>query len=189
MADLTITKSLGSVKTLFNKIKEVYLFKTANQAPSALMAADMELPVISDGVTFNTGDADVTKVKLTTGETWTAMANAGDSDVSFQVGSFDDSVNDLFLNKIGSEVTLGASIEGFTYKGQGYDLEPKKVQCGLLLCSEDKQVAIYLPNVEIYSSVVIEDSKPGYFNLTCTPLASTSGEAIYFLKKGTAAAG
>lgn len=186
MAALTITKTLGDVKTLFNKIKEVYYFATPDQAPSALTAADMELPVISENVTFNTGEADITKVKLTTGETWTSMATAGDSDISLQIASFDEKVNEIFLNKIGSKVTMGASVEGYNYEGYGYDLEPKKVSCGLLFCSEDKEVLIYIPNVEIYSSAVIEDGKPGYFNLKCTPLASTSGETIYFLKKGSA---
>lgn len=187
MAALKITKSLGDLKTIFNQIKEVYLFKDINKLPSTLTTADMELPVISDGVTFNTGQPDVTKVKLTTKETWTSMADAGDSDISFQVGSFASDVSDLFLNKIGTEATMGASVKGYTYKGFGYSLEPKKISCGLLFCSQDKQSLIYLPNVEIFSSVVVEDGKPGYFDCVCTPLESTDGTAIYFLKKGDAA--
>ena len=188
MAALTVTKNLGDLKVLFNQIKEVYLFKDINKAPSALTAADMELPIISDGVSFNTGQPDVTKVKLTTKETWTSMADAGDSDISFQVGTFADEVSKLFLNQIGAEATMGSSIDGATYKGFGFSLEPKKVSCGLLLCSQDKQVAIFLPNVEIFASVVVEQGKPGYFDLVCTPLESIDGIAIYFLKKGSEAA-
>ena len=187
MAALTITKTLGDIKTLFNKIKEVYYFATPDQAPSALTAADVELPVISENVNFNTGEADVTKIKLTTGGTWTSMATAGDSDISMQIASFDEYVNDIFMNKIGSKTTLGASIDGHQYEGYGYDLEPKKVTGGLLFCSEDRGVIIFTPTVEIYASVVIEDGKPGYFNLKVTPLASKTGETIYFLKKGSAA--
>lgn len=184
MAEFTITKPLGEVKTLFNKIKEVYYIATANQLPSAISKADMELPVISDGVTFNTGEADVTKVKLTTGETWTSMATAGDSDITFQVGSFDESVNALMLNERGESVSMMSTIDGATYSGKGYDLEPKKLTGALLLCAQDKSLVIYLPNVEIYSSMVIEDGKPGYFNAKVTPLASTTGQALYILKKG-----
>lgn len=183
---LAITKKLGDIKTLFNKIDEVFFFKTANQLPSALTTADFECPVGSDGVTFNTGDTDVTRYKLTTGETWTSLASAGDCDISFAIASVDGIVNDTFLNKeTTASVALGATIEGHSYSGDGYNLEPKKVVGGLLMCSEDKQVCVYLPNVEMYSSLQIEDGKPMYHQISCTPLASTAdGATIYFLKAG-----
>lgn len=187
MAELTIANKLADIKTLFNKIDNIYLFKSTNLKPSAIVAADFEIPVISDGVNFNTGEPSVTKVKLTTGETWTTMAEVGDSDIKFQVGSIDEKVNNLFLNKISTEEeTAGATIAGNTYKGLGYSLEPKKLKVGLLMLSEDRQTVIFLPNVEVYSSLVIDDSKPAYYNVTCTPLASADGISIYFLKQGEA---
>lgn len=183
MAELTITKKLGDLKVLFNKIKEVYYIKETDKTPNAVTSVDMEFPVVSDGVTFNTGEASVTKVKLTTGETWTSMPEAGDSDISFQVATVADDVNELFLNKVDSqEVTLGASVNGYTYKGFGYNLEPKKVTGGLMMLSEDRQTQIFLPNVEMYASLLTDQSKPAYYNVAVTPLASKTGQAIYILK-------
>lgn len=185
---LVITKKLGDIKTLFNKIDEVYFFKKANQLPSALTTADFECPIGSDGVTFNTGDPSITRYKLTTGETWTSLSSAGDSDISFAIASVDGEINDTFLNKeTTTEVTLGSTIDGLTYSGDGYNIEPKKVTGGLLMCSEDKQVCIFMPNVEMYSSLHIEDGKPMYHQISCTPLASTAdGATIYFLKGASA---
>ena len=65
-----------------------------------------------------------------------------------------------------------------TYEGQGYDLNPKKTTGALLFRSEDMQSAIWLPNVEMYSNLVIETDKPAYFNIKITPLAGKDGAAI-----------
>ena len=88
----------------------------------------MELPVLSDGVTFDTGAADVSKIKLTTGATWTSIANAGDSDIQFQVPSVAGKINDLLLNKKAETVTMTATIDGETYEGEGYNIVVKTVK-------------------------------------------------------------
>ena len=36
--------------------------------------------------------------------------------------------------------------------------------------SEDRQTALFLPNVEGYSNFVSEQDKPGYFNVYVSPL-------------------
>lgn len=186
MAALSITKGLGDLKVLFNKIKEVYFVSDTTLTPATLTTVDFELPVLSDGITFDTGAPSITKVKLTTGETWTSISEAGDSSIEMQISSVAGIINDTFLNKQGDAVSMTTTIEGNTYEGQGYDLEPKKVEGGLLMLSEDRQAAIYMPHVEIYSSFVVDQSKTGYFNLTCTPLASVTGQAIYFMQKAAA---
>lgn len=186
MAELVKTKSLGELKVLFNKIKEIYFVSDTTLTPATLSTVDMELPVISDGVTFDTGQPSVTKVKLTTGETWTSISEAGDSSIAFQISSVAGIINDTFMNKQGDAVSMTTTVEGNTYSGQGYDLEPKKVEGGLFMLSEDRQTAIYLPHVEIYSNFVVDQSKTGYFNLACTPLASKTGQAIYILTKSAA---
>lgn len=185
MADFVTTK-LADLKVLFNKIKEVYYTSTPNLTLENLTQVDMELPVLSDGVTFDTGAPSVTAIKLTTGETWTSIAEAGDASIEFQISSIAGAINDVFLNKQVDEATMGVAVEGNTYKGVGYDLEPKKVTGGLFMLSEDRQTAVFLPNVEIYSSYVIDQSKSGYFNLAVTPLAANNGAAIYMLEKSVA---
>ena len=172
MAEISITTKLEELKVLFNQMKEVYYVSKVNSDLATLAAFDMELPVLSDGVTFDTGAADVSKIKLTTGATWTSIANAGDSDIQFQVPSVAGKINDLLLNKKAETVTMTATIDGETYEGEGYNIEPKKVIGGL-----------FLPNVEGYSNFVSEQDKPGYFNVSVSPLNDAKGASIYILRK------
>lgn len=181
---ISITKDIASLRVLFDKIKNVYFIKEPKSL-AELQAIDMELPVISDGVSFDTGAPSETKVKLTTGETWTSIAEAGDPSITFQVGSFAAEVCELFLNKVeGEEVFMGGddttasgyTLNGKAYKGTGYNLEAKKTIGGLLLLSEDKSMGIYMPKNEIFSSLVIEEGKPAYFNISVTPVALEGAE-------------
>lgn len=191
MAKLNITTGLADLQELFNKMKEVYYVATPNSDLATLAAFDMELPVIDDGISFNTGEPDITTVKLTTGENWTSYGKSGDPDISIQVASIAGKVNDLLMNKQGTKKTMA---NGFgetgteTYEGQGYDLNPKKTTGSLFFRSEDKQSAIWLPNVEMYSNLVIETDKPAYFNIKITPLAGKDGAAIVPLKRTAAKA-
>lgn len=190
MGKLNITTGLAELQKLFNKMKEVYFVAAANTELGTLAGFDMELPVIDDGISFNTGEADVATVKLTTGENWTSYGKAGDPDISIQVASIAGVVNDLLMNKRGVKRTMA---NGFgdtgaeTYEGQGYDLAPKKTTGALFFRSEDKQSAIWLPNVEMYASFVVETDKPAYFNVKITPLAGKDGAAIVPLMRTAAA--
>lgn len=188
MAGLTVTTKLTDLKTLFNDVKEIYFksseIKTADLGKA--FTADMELPVLEEGVSFNTGDADVTEIKLTTGSTWVSKATKGDSDISFQVASIAGPVNSLLMNKVGTEITstAGILVDGVTYEGAAYSLAPKKVVGSLLMFSEDRQTVIALPNVEMYSSLVAADGdNPAYFNVTVTPLENSEGADIMILWK------
>ena len=49
------------------------------------------------------------------------------------------------------------------------------------MTSEAKDSAIFLPNIEGYSSFVCEQSKPAYFNVKITPMADTTGANFYIL--------
>lgn len=188
MAGLTVTTELTDLKTLFNDVKEIY-FKSSEIKAADLgkaFTADMELPVLEEGVSFNTGDADVTEIKLTTGSTWVSKATKGDSDISFQVASIAGPVNSLLMNKVGTDITstAGILVDGVTYEGAAYSLAPKKVVGSLLMFSEDRQTIIALPNVGMYSSLVAADGdNPAYFNVTVTPLENSEGADIMILWK------
>lgn len=90
MAGLTVTTALTDLKVLFNDLKEVYFkageIKTSDLGSEAL-TMDMELPALDDGVTFDTGSADVTRVRITTKAVWTSKASKGAPDITFQVAS------------------------------------------------------------------------------------------------------
>ena len=187
MAAISITTKLEELKVLFNQMKEVYYVKTANTALASLTTFDMELPVLEEGVTFDTGAAEVEKVKLTTGATWTSVANAGDADIQFQVASVAGAINELLMNKAVDTTAMTATIDETTYEGEGYNLEPKKVSGGLFMRSEDRATALFLPNIEAYSNLVSENGKPAYFNITVSPLNDSNGASIYILRKKTTA--
>lgn len=187
MAGMTITKGLSDLKTLFNDVEEVYYksteIKSTDLAASAL-TVDMELPVLEDGLNLDTGAADVTQIKLTTGTIWTSKAVKGDSDISLQVASVAGVVNDLFLSKGKAVASATGLIDGSTYKGSGYNLNPKKVTGSLILPSNDRNTIIVLANVEMYASLVAADGdNPAYFNVTVSPMANSDGDEIIILEK------
>lgn len=184
MADVTITNGISGLGTVFNQMKEVFYLSESGKALDTIAAFDMELPILEEGVTFNTGDANITKVKLTTGQTWTSMATAGDPDIKFQIASIAGKVNETFMSEVGTNpVAMTAAVGGVTYQGVGYDASPKKVTGALFLRSEDGQTAIYLPCVEGYASLVVEKGKPAYFNTSWAFKADSSGASVYILTK------
>lgn len=187
--EATVTTTLDDLEVLFNQMKEVYFIKTPNQELSAITAFDMELPVLDDGVTFNTGEASITKIKLTTGRIWTSVADAGDADVQFQVASVAGAINELLMKKKTETVAMTVTLDGETYEGEGYDTAPKKVKGAFFMRSEDRATALYLPNVEGYSHFISEKGKPGYFNTSWSPKNDSHGAGIYILRKKAAAGG
>ena len=168
-----------TLKQIFDKVSRVYYFASANTALGSQTQA-LEFPVLEDGVSFNTGDPDKNEVKLTDGTTWTSKVKQGESDISFQVSSVHSTINDLLMEKKTNAAMTG-TFDNFNYSGQGYSLAPKKVTGALLMLSEDRQTAIYLPNVEIFASFNGEggDDSTGYYNVAVTPLTDNNGAAFY----------
>lgn len=185
---MTITTQLNTLQTVFNKIKEVHFkkgeLKTSDLATT--LTVDMELPVLEDGISFNTGDADITETKLTTGEKWVTRAMKGDADISLQVASIAGKINALFMEEKKASITsgVGAVIDGITYKGTAYSLAPKKVTGSLIFPCEDRQTVIILPKMEMYASLVVADGEnPAYFNVKVTPVKNSEGFDLLLLEK------
>lgn len=175
---LTITNK-ENLKQIFDKVNRVYFFSGSN-VPLADQTECLEFPVLEDGVSFDTGEAETSEVKLTDGTTWSSKSSQGESDISFQVSSVHNTINDLLMEKKTSSA-MSATFEGVTYTGNGYSLAPKKVKGAMLMTSEDKTSAIYLPNVELRASFNGEggDDSTGYYNVAVTPLTDSSGAAFY----------
>lgn len=185
MAAVTVTKDVSALRTLFNKVGRIYFTSTTDKTPANLATLDFRLPILEDSVEFDTGEPDIETVNLTTGEKWTTMTTAGEPNITMQCASFAPEITNLFLNPTVASVGP-MTLDGKSYGGTGYDLSAKKVTGGLLLMGEDLEMAIFMPHVEIYSSIGIEQNVPGYFTMNVTPLASaTDNTAIYFLKHTT----
>lgn len=188
MANITVKDGgrLLDLQVLFNSVDEVYYNKNILEneaAVGALSEMDMEFPVLEGGVTIDTGTAEVTEVKLTTGAIWVTKSVPGDSDISFQVASVAGAINDLLLTKRGTGVTMTSTIEGQSYSGYSYSLAPKTNSGSLVMCSEDKQTVIVLPNVTLVSNFVgPDDTNPAYFNVAVTPKENGDGASIIILQ-------
>lgn len=187
MAAIEITKGLDALRKIFAVISNVYFIKTPNQVPSDITTIDFELPVLEDGVNFSTGEADVTTVKLTTTRNWVSYAAKGDPDISLQVSSVIDDINELFMEYFDANTSFGGTLNGKEYLGKGYSLEPKKVTGALILVSKDKAAAIYLPNVEMFASFENDQDKTSYYSVKVTPLADASGAELYIMNEKPAA--
>lgn len=189
MAAITVTNPLSTLQVVFNKMDEVYYKKTpiAVDDLATAITADFELPVLADGVTFNSGEPEKTEIKLTTGANWVVRTEKGDSDISFQVASLKGDINDLFMDKK-SDVASSTSFDATaSYAGAAYSLAPKKVSGAIILLSDNKDVIVVLPSVEMYGSLVLADGdNPAYFNVTVTPLENEDGSDIIILERESA---
>ena len=181
MAAITISNDLSALDKHFCQMHHVFYIATPNQALSEITAFDFELPVLEDGVGFDTGAANVNRIKITEGRTICTSAQQGDPSINFQVASVAGAINDLLMEEKATTDTVGGTIDGVTYAGKGYSLDPKKVTGALFMTSKDKKSAIYLPNVEMFASFNGEagNDSTGYYNVEVTPLADENGAAFY----------
>lgn len=181
MAAINITNDLAALDKHFCQMHHIYYIATPNQSLDELTTFDFELPVLEDGVGFDTGAPSVNRIKITEGRTICSNASQGDPSINFQVASIAGAVNDLLMDEKVASATVGGTIDGVTYAGKGYSLDPKKVTGALFMTSKDKKSAIYLPNVEMFSSFNGEggDNTTGYYNVEVTPLADENGAAFY----------
>lgn len=189
MAKITVTNQLSALRAVFNKMNEVYYSKTpltVSKLASAI-TVNMELPVLSDGVTFNIGEPETTEIKLTTGANWVTRTEKGDSDISLQVASLKGIINELFMDKKEEIVSTSNLSEDESYLGAAYSMAPKKISGALIMMSENKDVIVILPSIEMYGSLVVADGdNPAYFNVTVTPLENEDGSDIFILEKQAA---
>ena len=187
MAAVTVTNELVDLKKIFNEANHIY-FKstelTATDLSGASLTVDFELPVLEEGVTFDTGAAEVTNIRLTTKTIWVAKADKGDPDITLQVASFASEVNEVFMTKVAAAAVSAAAgiIDGKTFAGQGYKLSPKKVTGSLIVTSQDDSAIVVLPSIEAFASLVLADGdNPAYFNTSVTPVENSEGVEIYIL--------
>lgn len=181
MAEMTITKKLADLQSVFDKVKRVFYDDTVNINLNTITSLDFELPVIEDSFSFDSGAVSISSVKITTGQKWASYVTAGDPSITMQVASVDDDIAKLFMTQKGTAITGVASIDGFNITGQGYSTETKKVTGSLILASEDGTRLIALPNVEMFANPVIASGTPAYFNVQVFTKPNADGADIILL--------
>lgn len=182
-------KTLSDLHEVMELMGEAYFFKkelTADDITTTediLSTADFEMPLGDDGVTFDVGDPDITRKKITEGRNWITFAKRGDDDISFQVPSFADPVNELFMNKR-TAADASVKVGSDTYKGAGYSLAPKKVVGSWLFCNPEHTIVVILPNTENYGTFKgAKGDTEGYYNVAVTPLSNSGNVDVYILHK------
>lgn len=179
MITLKTIESLNFLSDIFQSVKEVYYKKKELQVSdleSANISVDIELPILEEGVSFNTGEPTINVSKLTSNKNWDFKAKRGESEITIKVASIHVEINELFLNKQ-NEIT------NHTILGNSYNLEPKTIKGSLFLLSDDHSMVLILSNVSITSNLVIEQDNTSYFLLNIIPYQDNNENSIYILKK------
>ncbi len=188
-------KTLPDLHTVMELMGEAYYFareiKPADltDTDDILDTADFEMPISEEGVSFEVGDPAITKKKITEGRNWITFAKRGDDNISMQVPSFDDSLNDLWMHRATADA-VKVKAGGDTYQGNGYQLKPKKVVGSWIFRNPEHTITVLLPNTENYGTLKgATGDNEGYYNVAITPMASTANVDIYILHKVDTPAG
>lgn len=182
--------TLNDLHQVMELMGEAYFFERQltpqdlTDTADILDTADYEMPLSDEGVNFDVGDPDITRKKITEGRNWITYAKRGDDDISFQVPSFADKINELFLHKAASDVKVKVGSD--TYTGAGYQLKPKKVVGSWIFRNPEHTITVLLPNTENYGTLKgAKGDSEGYYNVATTPLANSGNVDIYILHKDT----
>lgn len=186
--------TLNDLQQVMELMGEAYLYNKEikpsdlTETDDILDSADFEMPLGDDGVTFEIGDPDITRKKITEGRTWITYAKRGDDNITFQVPSFADKMNELWLNKVTS-TAVKAKVDADALTGAGYALKPKKVVGGWIFRNPEHTMAVILPITECYGTFKGgQGDNNGYYNVSVTPKANSGNVELYILHK-TATAG
>ena len=180
--EMTITKKLTELQSVFDKVKRVFYDAMVNINLNTVTKLGYELPVIEDSFSFDSGAVSISSVKITTGQKWASYVTAGDPSITMQVASVDKEIAKLFMTEKGTAVSSGTNtLGGLSLSGQGYSTETKKVTGSLILASEDGTRLIALPNVEMFANPVIASGTPAYFNVQIFPKPNNDGADIILL--------
>ncbi|MBD5302382.1 MAG: hypothetical protein HDS16_05225 [Bacteroides sp.] len=174
-----VMELMGEAYFYNREIKPEELTETTN----ILDAADFEMPLGDDGVNFDVGDPEITRKKITEGQNWITYAKRGDDDISFQVPSFADKMNELWMHKKTS-TAVKAKVEGDVYEGAGYSLKPKKVVGAWVFRNPEHTITVLLPLSENYGTFKgAKGDSEGYYNVAVTPMPNSADVDIYILHK------
>ena len=65
-------------------------------------------PVIAGTINYDTGAADISYVKLTTGQNWATSISKGDPSITFFIGATDAATNAMFCTAVISNLYLSS---------------------------------------------------------------------------------
>lgn len=152
----------------------------------------VQLPITSDGVTFNLGSVNTTNKKLSSGELWGSKVEKDDPEVTFNIADISKIVNGMFMDEIVEYEENGETpkedveitIAGHKYKGKGYSSSLKAWTGSLWFPSENAQGWIILPNVKVYGVFNgTDDGNTAFYGCSVTPQQNKKNAIMYLLTK------
>ena len=194
MAENENKQKLYDLKKVMELMGEAYFYnreikpEELTETADILDAADFEMPLGDDGVNFDVGDPEITRKKITEGQNWITYAKRGDDDISFQVPSFADKMNELWMHKK-TTAAVKANVGGDVHEGAGYSLKPKKVVGGWIFRNPEHTITVLLPLTENYGTFKrAQGDNEGYYNVAVSPMPNSADVYIYILPKTAAPA-
>lgn len=182
-------QTLNDLQKVMELMGEAYFYKREikptdlTETDDILDSADFEMPLGDDGVTFEIGDPDITRKKITEGRTWITFAKRSDDNITFQVPSFADKMNELWMHKATTE-KVKAKVGGDSYEGAGYQLKPKKVVGSWIFRNPEHTIVVLLPNTENYGTFKgAQGDNEGYYNVSTIPMSNSGNVDLYILHK------
>lgn len=178
-------KELSDLQILMGRMGEAFFFTEditdkLTEEFDVELEADFAMPISSEGVNFEPGAPDVTEEKITEGRTWYTFAEKGDDNISLQVPSLAEELNDLFYTAKGAVKAKG-------YEGKGYSLTPKKFSGSWVFFDKEKTVMIVLPKTDNYANFVGGTGDAmGYHNVAVSTLGNKNGADIMIFQKNVA---
>lgn len=174
---------------IFNDVEEVLYSPSEFVSTGATAISNLiDLPVLGDSISFNMGEVELTQIKLTNETIWSSKAKRGDADITFNVASVSETVNNLLMTSTGLKATIGMNSFSGEMHGNGYSLQPKALTGALIFPSQDRKCVIILPNIEAYASLNVADGdNPAYFSLKVTPKENSEGVEIFIFEKNVTA--
>ena len=190
----TTYKGFENIKAILDDLKKVYYCEDTVDASTDFKNKQFslqQLPITEDGVTLNFGNANTTFKKLNTGEIWGSKVDRDDPEVSFNVATVSETVNEWFMGKAGvhGEVEINKQGESDGKKEnfivQGYASTLNAKTGSLWFPAENGEGWVVLPNIKMYGGLNgTDDSNTAYYAVTVTPQTNdVDGASIYFLSK------
>jgi hypothetical protein len=183
---LTVASNHEALAAIFNDVEEVLYSPSEFASTNTKEIKDLiDLPVLGDSISFNMGEVELTQIKLTNETIWSSKAKRGDADITFNVASVSETVNNLLMTSANKKASIEMDALGTgAMHGNGYSLQPKALTGSLIFPSQDRKCVLILPNIEAYASLNVADGdNPAYFSLKVTPKENSEGVEIFIFEK------
>lgn len=136
-------------------------------------------PVIDGSINYNTGDIDISHIKLTTGQNWATSISKGDPDISFSLGATDAATNAMFCKvATKSENAVTKEAHGITLNGYNVGTIVKLTK-DVDFLTKDGLGCISHPQATLIGTLALSDDGVLVWNCTLIPNVDENGADTY----------